>query len=191
MAALRSRCRHIFVLCFLLLLSSALFPHPSPNLSGSRVNVYQISTHGVLSANLGCRSEMCYSWLAGNTGSKNSPSAHHRTNLSGYIFTTKAYIGNRKKVLNSNISYRCRHNMVNYGLLTAEIVGEFVASQQISTGFASWLRYCSDVGENGAPFFSFPNCTRARFSRFDQQHSTEGGTYIQLGGHHVWHRPTF
>jgi len=51
------------------------------------------------SANLGCRPETCCTWLAGNAGrkkiAKNSPSEHHRTNLSGYIFTTKAHVGNR------------------------------------------------------------------------------------------------
>jgi len=30
---------------------------------------------------------------------KNWPSEHHRTNLSGWIFATKAYIDNRKKVV--------------------------------------------------------------------------------------------
>ena len=37
--------------------------------------------------------------------------------------------------------------MVNFGLLAAEICwgGEFEAPLQISTGFASCLRYCSDV----------------------------------------------
>jgi len=29
--------------------------------------------------------------------SKNKPSAHHRTTLSGYILATKAHIDNRKK----------------------------------------------------------------------------------------------
>ena len=52
---------------------------------------------------------------------KKSPSAHHRTNLSGYIFATKACIDNRKNLLNSNISSTCSHNMVNFGPLTAEI----------------------------------------------------------------------
>jgi len=53
--------------------------------------------------------------------SKNSPSAHHRTTLSGYIFATKARINNRKKsLLSSNIS-RCHRNMVNFGLRVAEI----------------------------------------------------------------------
>jgi len=49
-------------------------------------------------------------------------SAHHRTTLSGYIFATKARINNLKKNLpSSNISSRCLHNMVNFGLLAAEI----------------------------------------------------------------------
>jgi len=65
-----------------------------------------------LSANLGCRSETCCTLLAENTVckeiAKNSPSAHHRTTLSGYIFATKARIDNRKKkLLSSNISSRC------------------------------------------------------------------------------------
>ena len=53
---------------------------------------------------------------------KNSPSGHHRTNLSGYIFATKARIDNRKKLLNSNTSPTCPYNMVNFGPLAAEIV---------------------------------------------------------------------
>jgi len=40
-------------------------------------------------------------------------SAHHRTNLSGYIFATKACIDNRKNMLNCNMSSTCPHNMVN------------------------------------------------------------------------------
>jgi len=53
--------------------------------------------------------------------SPKSPSGHHRTNLSGYIFATKAPIDNRKKLLTSNISSTCPHNMVNFGPLAAEI----------------------------------------------------------------------
>jgi len=53
---------------------------------------------------------------------KNSPSAHHRTTLSDYIFTTNAHIDNWKKnLLNSNISLTCPHSMVNFGPLMAEI----------------------------------------------------------------------
>jgi len=52
---------------------------------------------------------------------KNSPSAHHRTNLLGYIFATKVHIDNPKNLLNSNISSTCPYNMMNFGLLTTEI----------------------------------------------------------------------
>jgi len=54
------------------------------------------------SANLECRSEMCCTRLAANTGPKSrqkSPSGHHRTTLSGYIFATKACIDHRKKLV--------------------------------------------------------------------------------------------
>jgi len=65
---------------------------------------------------------MCCSWLAENTGCKKSPSGHHRTTLSGYIFATNAHTDNRKKLLSSNISSTCPHNMVNFSPLAAEIV---------------------------------------------------------------------
>jgi len=64
---------------------------------------------------------MCCTRLAENTGRKKSPSGRHRTNLSGYIFATKARIDSRKNLLSSNISSRCPHNMVNFGPLAAEI----------------------------------------------------------------------
>jgi len=51
-----------------------------------------------------------------------SPSGHHRTTLSGYIFATKARIDNRKKnSLSSNMSSICSDNMVNFGAIAAEI----------------------------------------------------------------------
>jgi len=54
---------------------------------------------------------------------KKSPSGHHPTNLSGYIFAAKACIDNRKKnFLSSNISPTCPHNMVNFARLAAEIL---------------------------------------------------------------------
>jgi len=52
---------------------------------------------------------------------KNSPSGHHRTTLSGYIFATVAHIDNQeKKLLNSNVP-ACPHNMANFSPLAAEI----------------------------------------------------------------------
>jgi len=53
---------------------------------------------------------------------QNSPSGHHCTTLPAYIFASKARIDNRKKLLNSNVSPTCPYNMVNFGLLVAEIV---------------------------------------------------------------------
>jgi len=44
------------------------------------------------------------------------------------------------------MSSRCLPNMANFGPLTAKIgsIREFGVPQQISTGFTSCLRYCSD-----------------------------------------------
>ena len=50
-----------------------------------------------------------------------SPSGHHRTNLSGYFFATKACIDNRKDLLNGNMSSICPQNILNFSLLIAEI----------------------------------------------------------------------
>jgi len=54
------------------------------------------------STNLKCRSEVCCARLAGNAGPKNrqkSPSGHHSTTLSGYIFASKVRIDNRKNLV--------------------------------------------------------------------------------------------
>ena len=40
--------------------------------------------------------------------------------------------------------------MVNFGPLAAEIVSLVWGTQQISTGFAFWFRYCSDVAQRKA-----------------------------------------
>jgi len=53
---------------------------------------------------------------------KKSPFEHHRTGLSACIFAAKACIDNRKKnLLNNDTSSTRPRNMVNFGLLTAEI----------------------------------------------------------------------
>jgi len=77
--------------------------------------------------------------LAENTGrkksSQKSPSGHYRTTLSGYVFATKARIDNRKNLLSSNMSSTCPHNMVNFGLLTAEICWRVWATPVNFNGF--------------------------------------------------------
>jgi len=65
---------------------------------------------------------MCCTLLAENTGCKKSPFWHHGTTLSGCIFAAEACIDNLKKnLLNTDTSSTCPHNMVNVGLLMAEI----------------------------------------------------------------------
>jgi len=97
MADLRSRCGHyIFALWFLIL--SFFFPRLI-----SAVGDWMSTTWCGLSVNLRCRSETCCMRLAEKYRTqkitKNSPSGHHHTTLSGYIFTTKAHIDYRKKLV--------------------------------------------------------------------------------------------
>jgi len=99
---------------------------------------------------------MCCKRLAGNTGRKNdakkSPSEHHRTNLSGYFFATKACIVNRKKnLLSSNISSRCLYNMVNFCPVTAEIDWRAWGTPSYFNGIMSWQRYCTAVSSGRQP----------------------------------------
>jgi len=80
--------------------------------------------------------------LAENTVRKKSPSAHHRTTLLGYIFTSKARIDNRKNLLSRNISSTCPYNMANFGPLAAETgsgVWDTTANFNGSLAFAALL----------------------------------------------------
>ena len=99
---------------------------------------------------------MCCTRLAANTGRKKSrqksPSGHNRTTLTGYILATKARIDNQKKnLLSSNISSRCPHNMVNFGLLAAEIVSLVWGTPANFNGFGSVTARHSSSGRQ-------PNC---------------------------------
>jgi len=109
---------------------------------------------------------------------KNSPSGHHRTTLSGYIFTTKAHINNQKKnLLNSNVSPTCPHNMVNFGPLAAEIY---------------WRVWGTPAHFNGVRVLAaLLHSTLVVAVSQTLRCWTEGTTYIQQGGHHVGHWPTF
>jgi len=50
-----------------------------------------------------------------------SPFWHHRTTLSGCTFAAKTCINNRKNLLNIDTSSTRPHNLVNFGLLMAEV----------------------------------------------------------------------
>jgi len=104
-----------------------------------------------LIANLECKSEMCCMRLAENTGCKNSPSAHHRTTVSGYIFTKASTT--RKKLFNSNICSTCPHNTMNFGsgTLTAESGWRVWGTPANFNGFrvlASLLHWCRSTEVN-------------------------------------------
>jgi len=79
-----------------------------------------------LSENLRCRSETCCTQLAENTGRKNSPKNRHLgtiTQLYRAISSQRRPVSTiGKKLLNSNISSTRPHNMVNFGVLAADIV---------------------------------------------------------------------
>jgi len=74
--------------------------------------------------------------------SHKSPFAHHHTTLSRCIFATKACIDNRKKLIKQQYVLRMSSQ---YGELRSINSWDLLAPQQISTGFASCLRFCSDV----------------------------------------------
>ena len=76
---------------------------------------------------------------------KNLPPGHHRTTCRAISSQLRHISTIGKKLLKSNIFSRRPHNMANLGPLTAEIGLPVSGTQQILTGFASWLHYCSDV----------------------------------------------
>ena len=139
MVALRSRCEHYIFILWCLLSFFFLFPSLISAVADWMSSAGQPSRWALAhilvgvtlhaksyrwcgpSANLECRSEMCCTRLAEDTGRKKSPFWYHRTTLSRCIFAVEACIENRKTMLNTDTSSTCPDNMVNFGLLTAEI----------------------------------------------------------------------
>jgi len=82
-----------------------------------------------------------------------------------------------KNLLNSNISSKCPHNMMNFALLMAEICWRVWGTPANFNGFrvlAALLHGTLVVGVSQT-----------------LQHWAEGSTYICQGGHHAGHWPTF
>jgi len=161
--------------------SSFFFFFSSPNLSSRRLDVYHTSTHGVSllpSVNLECRSEMCCTRLAENTGRKKSPSGPHRTTLSGYIFATKAHIDNRKKKLVKQ----------QYVLQMSPRYGEL----RLTSG---WDRFVSLGHLTKFQLVSRLISVTARHVVVGISQTLrrwiEGATYVRQGDHHDEHWPTF
>ena len=124
MVALCNRADHyIFAVWFLLLLSIFFFPRLISAVADWMSTILLHMAWPI--ANLGFRSETCYTRLAGNAGPKKSP----KIRLLGTIAQLCRAISSElrhistigKNSLNSNTSPTCPHNMVNFGLLAAEI----------------------------------------------------------------------
>jgi len=176
MVTLWNRADHyIFALWFLL--SFFLFVS-SPNLSGQRLDVCHTSTHGVALVQI---------WDAGlkyaARGSLKIQDAKNRhlhtiVQLCRAISSQLRHVSTIwKNLLSSNISSRCPHNMVNFGLLAAEIVSLVWGTPATFNGFRvlAALLHSSQV-------VSVSQTLR---------HWTEGATYVWWGDHHVGHWPTF
>ena len=82
-----------------------------------------------------------------------------------------------KKLLNSNISSTCPHNMVNFGPLTAEIGPVVWGTPANFNGFRVLAALL-----HGSPVVDVSQTLRRW---------TEGTTYVRQGDHHVGHWPTF
>jgi len=125
MVALWKRADHyIFALWFLLLsLYLSFFPRLISAVTDWCPSYFH--TWCGLSANLRCRSETCWTRLDGNAGPKKSPKiaiwapSHNFVGLCVRNWGTYQQL--EKKLLSSNMSSTCPHNMVNFGPPMAEI----------------------------------------------------------------------
>jgi len=125
MAALRSRCRHYtFVLFFFFFLSS-FFPRLISAVADRMFTILPYMMW-LISANLGCRSETCFTRLEENTGRKNDAKNRHvgtTAQICRAISTHLRHVSTiEKNLLNSNTFSSCLRNMANIGRLAAEIV---------------------------------------------------------------------
>jgi len=87
------------------------------------------------------------------------------------------YRQSKKNLLNSNTSSTCPDNMVNFGLLTAEIRWRVWGTLATFNGFRVLAALL-----HGTLVVSVSHTLRRW---------TEGATYIRHRGHHVGHRSTF
>ena len=99
---------------------------------------------------------MCCTRLAANTGRKKVAKNRHLGTIAQISRARSSQLRHvstigKKNLLSSNTSTTCTDNMVNLGPLT---VREFGAPLQISTGFASWQRYCTASSSGRQPNFA-------------------------------------
>jgi len=188
LSRLKKFCRYYFnvfmaALCnrgplyFWPVVSSFFLLFSSPNLSRRRCLSY-FDTWCGLSANLECRLKRAARCSLEMQDAKNcqkfaiwAPSH----NFVGLYLRNKGTYRQSEKMLSSNMSSRCPHNIVNFGALAAEIGLPVWGTPANFNGFcvlAALLHGSLVVG-----------VTLRRW--------TEGATYIRQGGHHVGHWHTF
>jgi len=110
---------------------------------------------------------------------KISPSRHHRTILSGCIFTSKAHIDNRRKPVKQQYLLNMSSQ---YGELRPTNGWDLLASLGYPCKFQRVSRLSSVTAVHGTLVLGVSQTL---------QRWTEDATYIWQGGHHVGHWPTF
>ena len=105
-----------------------------------------------LSANLECMSEMCGTRLAANTGCKKSSKNRHLGTIAQLCRATSSQLRHASTIGKKLVKQQYPlHMFSQYGelrpIITYQLrsVYQFGEPQQISTGFTSCLRYCSNV----------------------------------------------
>jgi len=124
---------------------------------------------------------MCCMWLAENTGCKNSPKIRHLCTIARLCRAISSQLRHvsaiGKNLLNTNTSSTCPHNMVNFGLLTAEICWRVWGTPAHFNGFRVFAALVHGTLVVGV------SQTLRRW--------TDGTACIRQSGHHVGHWPTF
>ena len=117
MAALRSRCRH-----YIIFLPGVCILFSSPNLSGRTLDVYHTSTHGVALVRI---QNACLKCAARDSVKIQDAKNRHFDTISQLcqaMSSQRRHISTiGKKLIKTDTSSTCPRNMVNFGLLTAEI----------------------------------------------------------------------
>ena len=134
-----------------------------------------------------CRSEMCCTPIAGNTGSKNDAKIAICTPSRNFV---GLYLRNCRHV--STIGKKLAkqqyvpHMRSQYGERRPtngrDRFGSLGHSSKLQPGFASWLRYCSEVAQRKSTKLS---------TMLGHLLCWGGRQLYSEGAHHVGHRPTF
>jgi len=121
MVALWNRADHYICILFLLLLSF----FSSSNVSGRRLDVYHTSAHGVALVRIYNAALKCAT--CGSLQAQDAKNRHLGTiaqlcrAISSQLRLRHVSTIGKKNLLSSNTSSTCRANMVNFGLVTAEV----------------------------------------------------------------------